>query len=210
MPVPSQTRAVSPVTLARHSARGRILRRVVSLGALGLFVAGMLVAAGLGDLVVTAVPVVAATVAAAGAAWLLWRVRPWRIARPAASALARATATLARVTATRVRATGSLAAGAVTAAPTALRAAAVWVRGFLERPREPWQPPAGAVRALERVRGSLSALILRTIPVRQKAHRSWHALATAGTMRALALAAGLQRRILRVAARRRDRPPAGV
>jgi hypothetical protein len=203
MPVSTQTRAVSPVTLARQSARGRLLRRIVALGALGLFVAGMLVAAGFGAFVVTALPFVAAAVLAGGAAWLVRRSRPWRIARPVARGVAHTMATVARPAGRLARAARSSAVAAVDAAPSALRAASVRVREFLERPREPWHPPP----ALERGRGSLTALFVRATPVRQEAHRMWRALAAAGTVRALSFAAGLERRIVRAATTRRDDPP---
>jgi hypothetical protein len=203
MPVSTQTRAVSPVTLARQSARARLLRRVVALGALGLFVAGMLVAAGFGAFVVTALPFVVAAVIAAGAVWLLRRSRPWRIARPVARGVAHATASVARPAARLAHTGGSSAVATANAAPSALRAAAVGLREFLERPREPWRPPP----ALERGRSSLTALVVRTTPVRREAHRMWRALAAAGTARALSLAAGLERRIVQAAATRRGDPP---
>jgi hypothetical protein len=184
MPVSTQTRAVSPVTLARHSARGRLLRRVVALGALGLFVAGMLVAAGFGALVVTALPAVAAAVIAAGAAWLLWRSRPWRIARPVARTVAHVTAAVARSTERLTRATGSSVARALTNAPTAFCAAATRADEFLAR-----------------VRGSLTAVAVRTIPVRQEAYQAWRALAAELRRRMLGVAVVCMTRV-RVAVRR--------
>jgi hypothetical protein len=196
VPISSQTQALSPVTLARRSARGRLLRRLVALGALALFVAGMLVAAGLGSLVTTALPVVAAAAVAAGAAWALWRSRPWRIVPPVARAVTRTAATLARLAASLVGATGSTAVAMATAAPDVLRAAATRVRQFLEHPRERWQPP----RALQELRGSLTVIVVRTIPARQQAHRGWRAMAARGTASALALAAAARRRLVRLGA----------
>jgi hypothetical protein len=208
MPSPSKTSTVPPAVVP---ARERLLPRALALAGLGVFVAGMLVAAGLGEQVVTALPFAAAGVGAFLVGWGLWRLRPWRLvgvagrgvghgargARAAAgyavhgaSRAGRRTGGAARHTASAVAATARWSGRTARRTGGATRTTSTRLYAWATRPREPWHLPPSVVTRANRSRRDAGALVDRTAPLRCRADERWRRLVAAAVGRVSKLADG--------------------
>jgi hypothetical protein len=208
MPLPPETGTVSPVAAGHHAGGARLLRRVVAFAALAVFLGGMATAAGFGERVVQVAPFVGAAAGVAALAWIVFRLRPWRIARPVARggrtatvAGARALGTSGRASAraTRVGARGTAAATRRTSHAVATGAKAG--RHWLWRPREPWRPPGVVERSVLRARVAIAGAIAGSNPARRRADEVWCELEAAAAERTVALARHAHRRVVAIRAR---------
>jgi hypothetical protein len=213
--IPSQTPITSAVMHADHSRRARFLRRVVAVAAFGLFVAGLLVAAGFRDWVVAAAPIVGLVVAAAIAAWIAWRLRPWRALRIVPWAVVRfarvvaflgrstgrGAATTGRATASATRATARGTRRTATVTGAAIAAGSRRTYAFALRPREPWRLPPAVVAAGNGARRAGGRLLDRAIPLRYRVDAAWRRAVGAGFARTMAVGGHAASRVQNLRAR---------
>jgi len=203
MPLASKPSNMSPVVLA---FRGRVVQRLLALVAFGVFVGGMVVAAGLGEQVVVALPFAAAGVAAAFVVWGTWRLRPWRlvgvatrgVARGARAAHAGTVHVVHAATAT-VHWSGRI----VRRSGGFVRTASRRLYMFATRPREPWRLPPALVSRANRTRAAAQGLIDRCAPVRCRTDVAWRAFATDAVEHMIGFVNGQTRAAQRLLKRRR-------
>jgi hypothetical protein len=207
--IPSQTPITSAVLHADHSRRLRFVRRLIAVAAFGLFVAGLFVAAGFREWVATAAPIVGLVVAAAIAAWIAWRLRPWRALRVvpwvtvrfagvvafAGRGTGHAAAATGRATKRATRAAACATATTATVIGRAVATGARRVHAFAVRPREPWRPPPAVVAAGNGARCTAGRLLDRAIPLRYRIDAAWRRAFGAGVERTTVVGGRAARRV---------------